>query len=464
MNRNQNPQRTNPRAQNGAPNRMKSNNIRHKKDKQEVFLAKLFLYLVSFAIITLIVIICIGCKHNQKDPPEITDSKITVDYGETEVEKNASISSFLQNDVLYINFSQLAIKCEMTITGSSKEQTFSVKNGDTVETMIIKADSLIAVINGVEVNMPYKAMLKNSSMWLSADFISKAVHGVTVNYNKDTKVLTCKRTELNASTPSNPLYENITFAFNVTKPIDTLLNPDSTSSIESSVTTNRPVTDTQKPIETEKPKYNFTLDLSAYEKYMNPENKDDYLIIANRDKLLSADYVPKDLTKVIKATSNADKFKMTYVAAKAFEALVKEADANNLNIYPCSGYRSYETQKYLFQNYVNGHIKNDGMTYDEAVAYASTYSMIEGASEHQTGLTMDVNWTETTFGDTKESKWLVENAYKFGFVIRYPADKEDITGISWEPWHLRYVGRYHAERMTKLNMCLEEYLVYINKT
>ena len=443
---------------------IKSSNARKKKDKQELFLARLFLYLVSFAIITLIVVICIGCKHNKTDAPEITDSKITVDYGETNVDKNESISSFLHNDVLYVNFSQLAIQCEMTITGSNNEQTFTVKNGDTTESMTIKADSLIATINGVEVNMPYKAMLKNSNIWLSADFITKAVHGVTVNYNSETKVLTCKRTELNASTPSNPLYENVTFAFNITKPIETLQNPDSTSPLDSSVTTTRPVTETQKPAETEKPKYDFVLDLSAYEQYMNPENKDDYLIIANRDKLLSADYVPKDLTKVIKATSNADKFKMTYVAAKAFEALVKEADANNLNIYPCSGYRSYETQKYLFKNYVNGHINNDGMSYDQAVAYASTYSMIEGASEHQTGLTMDVNWTETTFGNTKESQWLEENAYKFGFVIRYPADKEEITGISWEPWHLRYVGRYHAERMTKLNMCLEEYLVYLNRT
>jgi D-alanyl-D-alanine carboxypeptidase len=461
MNRNSN---TRPNSNNPRKNvRYVNNNqrpVKKSKNKQEIFLVRSLVFVISMALMILIVIVCISCKHNRQDPPEISDSKITVDYGDTDVVEKASLSSFLQNDVLYVNFSELALKCGMTITGTSKEQTFSVKNGDTTETMIIKADSLIAVINGVSVNMPYKALLKNSNIWLSADFISKAVHGVTVSYNKDTKVLTCKRTELNASTPTNPLYENVTFAFNITNPVETLKNPDSLDT--SSVTTGQ-TTETQKPPVQETPKYDFKLDLSAYEKYMNPENKDDYLIIANRDKLLSADFVPKDLTKVYKASSNADKYNMTFVAAKAFEALVKEAEANSLNIYPCSGYRSYETQKYLFQIYVNGHIKNDGMTYDEAYAYASTYSMIEGASEHQTGLTMDVNWTETTFGDTKESKWLVENAHKFGFVIRYPADKEDVTGISWEPWHLRYVGRYHAEKMKKLNMCLEEYLVYLNK-
>ena len=103
------------------------------------------------------------------------------------------------------------------------------------------------------------------------------------------------------------------------------------------------------------------------------------------------------------------------------------------------------------------------MTYAEAFAYASTYSMIEGASEHQTGLTMDVNELEQTFGATPEGKLLAANCHKFGFIIRYPKDKEAITGISWEPWHIRYVGRFHAEQMKSLNMCLEEYLVHINK-
>ena len=89
--------------------------------------------------------------------------------------------------------------------------------------------------------------------------------------------------------------------------------------------------------------------------------------------------------------------------------------------------------------------------------------MIEGASEHQTGLTMDVNYLEQEFGNTPEGKWLAKNAHKFGFIIRYPKDKEKQTGIDWEPWHIRYVGRYHAEQMYKLNMCLEEYLVHIGK-
>ena len=101
------------------------------------------------------------------------------------------------------------------------------------------------------------------------------------------------------------------------------------------------------------------------------------------------------------------------------------------------------------------------MTYEEAFAMTSTYSQIAGSSEHQTGLTMDVNYTEQSFGSTAEGKWLEKNCFKFGFIIRYPKDKENVTNISWEPWHLRYVGRYHAVRMHELDMCLEEYVEYL---
>ncbi len=480
MNRNQNirPPQIPQRQAAHRPANGPSAQRRKYKDKREVFLAKLLIYLVALAVIMVIIVICIGCKHNQTDTPAKTDSKITVDYGDTNVDENARITTFLQNDVLYVNFSQLAIQCEMTITGSDKEQTFSVKNGETTETMVIKADSLIAVINGVEVNMPYKALLRNSSIWLSADFITKAVHGVTVNYNKDTKVLTCKRTELNASTPANPLYENVTFAFNVTQPIETLKDPDTSGQI-GSTDTGRPSGDTnkapetEKPPQTEKPKYDFLLDLSAYEQYMDPANRDDYLTLSNKNKYLDSDYVPKNLTKVYKATSSADRNKMVYVAAMAFEAMVKEGDANGLNIKPLSGYRSYSTQKYTFQNWLNIEINNakkndpsltEDQAYDIGYSVASMYSAPAGASEHQLGLAMDVNSLEESFGSTPEGRWLAANCYKFGFILRYPEGKTDITGYIYEPWHFRFVGRYHAERMTKLNMCLEEYLAYINKT
>ncbi len=432
------------------------------KDKQQVFLAKLLIFLVSFAVLVFILVICIGCKYSESDETGNNNTKITVDVGDETIDKNASLSTFIEYNVLYVNFTELALKCDMSITGSKTEQTFSVTNGDKTETMVITDDSYVAVINGETVTMPYQSQIRNSEVWLSADFVSKAVHGVTVNYNEETKILTCKRTELNASTPDNPLYENVTFAYNISRPVDTVQQPDDSS----------PSVNTDNPAQTEKPKYDFKLDLSEYEKYMDPENKDDYLTLANKENYLDKNYVPNNLTKVYGASGGNAKYTMVDTAAKAFEAMVKEGAANGHNLFPVSGYRSYSTQAATFDRWLNIEInaaKKNNPDLTEAEAYsigysvASLYSAPAGASEHQLGLAMDINSLEESFGNTPEGKWLAENCHKFGFILRYPEGKTDITGYIYEPWHFRYVGRYHAERITKLNMTLEEYIIYLNK-
>ncbi len=439
MSNNNKPQ--NKRPINKVSPKLKSNQKR-KTDKGQLMLYKLLVFLIAFSVIVVIAIICISCSHNYTAPTE-TQGKVTLDSTGETTNKNADMSTYLIGDILYIDFSSLALECNMIITGTENEQTFTVVNDVASEYIKFTANSDIAIVNGVEVKMRSKALLRNNSIWIAADFIKNTVMGVTVDYNSDANILTIKRNELNASTPQNPKYEKIYFAYNITKPADTVED-----------------TNKKEPV-IETPKYTFIQDLSEYEKYMDPDNPQDYLVIANRQNKLSKDFVPKDLVLVYKASGTADKYKMTKTAAMAFEALVKEAKANGLNIFAVSGYRSYATQEYLFNRYVNQHINEDGMTYEQAFAQASTYSQIAGASEHQTGLTMDVNRTEQDFGDTKEGKWLAENAYKFGFVIRYPADKESITGIDWEPWHLRYVGRSNAVVMKEKNMCLEEYVEYL---
>ncbi|MBQ2766381.1 MAG: M15 family metallopeptidase, partial [Clostridia bacterium] len=91
--------------------------------------------------------------------------------------------------------------------------------------------------------------------------------------------------------------------------------------------------------------------------------------------------------------------------------------------------------------------------------------MPAGSSEHQTGLCVDMHnlpAASKDFANEDAYKWLKENCWKFGFILRYPEDKTEITGISFEPWHYRYVGRYHAQRIYQMNMCLEEYIAYIS--
>ena len=113
-----------------------------------------------------------------------------------------------------------------------------------------------------------------------------------------------------------------------------------------------------------------------------------------------------------------------------------------------SGFRSYEYQEKIYNIYVK----------EFGEERANTFSAKPGYSEHQTGLAIDICEDSDKFIGTKEAKWLQENAYKFGFIIRYPKGKEEKTGYKYEPWHLRYVGKKHAKKIYCNNITLEEYL------
>ena len=122
---------------------------------------------------------------------------------------------------------------------------------------------------------------------------------------------------------------------------------------------------------------------------------------------------------------------------EAYRQLSQAAADRGLNIYISSGYRSYNTQKNLYNNYV----AKDGK------ALADTYSARAGHSEHQTGICFDLNTIDDSFQYTHEGIWVNDNAYKYGFIIRYPKGKEHITGYQYESWHLRYVGKEMAEKL-----------------
>lgn len=128
---------------------------------------------------------------------------------------------------------------------------------------------------------------------------------------------------------------------------------------------------------------------------------------------------------------------LTNVTIEAFNKMQAAAKVDGLNIYISSGFRSYSYQKTLYNNYVN----RDGVT------AADTYSARAGHSEHQSGLAFDVNTINDSFANTEEGKWLNDNCYKYGFILRYPKGKSDETGYQYEPWHFRYVGVELAEKL-----------------
>lgn len=135
-------------------------------------------------------------------------------------------------------------------------------------------------------------------------------------------------------------------------------------------------------------------------------------------------------------------------AQSAFNKMQSDAAALGLNIYISSGFRSYDYQAGLYQRYVNR----------SGQAEADRYSARPGHSEHQTGLAFDLNSITDEFKDTDEGKWVTENCQDYGFIIRYPADKESVTGYMYEPWHIRYLGVDTAKAVHDSGLCLEEYL------
>ena len=131
------------------------------------------------------------------------------------------------------------------------------------------------------------------------------------------------------------------------------------------------------------------------------------------------------------------------------------------NIWAQSTYRSIEYQKGLYEKSINKYLKQ-GKSQEEAQKLTDEYINRPGTSEHHLGLAVDFNNVDEGFENTKAYKWLLENASDYGFILRYPKEKEDITGIEYEPWHWRYVGPEHAKKMKEQNLCLEEYVLGLN--
>ena len=179
----------------------------------------------------------------------------------------------------------------------------------------------------------------------------------------------------------------------------------------------------------------------------------DYIVLTNKENLLSEDYIPPDLVKLTCKKISSDPIQMREVAANALSDMFAAAKEDGIVLYAHSGYRSYRTQKTMYSNRLK---KNNGKD-DGVVAYP-------GSSDHQTGLGIDIinkagigKKFTTAFAETKEGKWVAENCWNYGFVIRYQKNKEDITQIMFEPWHLRYVGVQVAQYMHENDLSLEEF-------
>ncbi len=200
---------------------------------------------------------------------------------------------------------------------------------------------------------------------------------------------------------------------------------------------------------------NSNLDTTFYENYESTDTSKDTLMIVNKHYKIENNYKPGNLVTVLSEHGYPNKIRADVY--EEFKKMYNAAKNDNVSIFIASPYRSYSDQNALYTYYVNTDGKQN----------ADTYSARPGFSEHHTGLAMDLipeyGLDLDTFENSDGFKWMQENAYKYGFILRYPKDKEYITGYIYEPWHYRYVGISAATTIKNEGLTFEEYYEYYVK-
>ena len=185
-----------------------------------------------------------------------------------------------------------------------------------------------------------------------------------------------------------------------------------------------------------------------------------YILLVNKDNLLDKDFIPEDLVTINEPTGfKVDKNYVNMLnneAYLAFKRMQAAALTMGFHLFVDSSYRSYAYQETIFNHVVQ----------EKGLEHAKKYVALPGSSEHQTGLAIDVIYEregimlEEQDENDPELLWLRDNAYKYGFILRYPKGKEDITGYNFEPWHFRFVGEDAAGEIYQMGLTLEEYIRY----
>ena len=196
---------------------------------------------------------------------------------------------------------------------------------------------------------------------------------------------------------------------------------------------------------------NLNLDKDPYTDTNPSSNLNTNYLLVNKFNYLASNYIPNNLELLDNSYAKSGIY-LVKEAKENIEKMINKAKEDGLNIRVISAYRSYTYQENLYNNYV----KSDG------VEKADTYSARPGYSEHQTGLVVDVTRAFDNFNNfenTNEYNWMLENASNYGFILRYPKDKENITTYSFEAWHYRYVGVELAQKIKASNLTFDEYYV-----
>ncbi len=459
-----------------ALEKRKKEQAARKEEKKKALLARGQAVMGYFgAFICILFIICgialsvflLGLtSHDEAEP---LPDKITYYTGEDKV--TLPYSSVYIGGKYFVNLSDIASRAQIYISGDSGNMIFSTPSG---EKLTFDTDSADVLVNGVGVRMEAPCFLRDGSLWVSAEFVDRYISGISVSVSEDKKTLTVQ------------IGENCSFLLKNESPLE------------------MPEVETLPPsaviLPTDTPKYKFTCDLSSYYKYMDPSDRDAFLVLINSAHPVDATHVPQDLTNVINVKKGKSTM-MSLYAEKALEALFVEMyAAGYTDVVVTMAYRAYEAQEKQFNIYVYNeryyyrtHYESSGkwfsdaaykvlgesylkenyiskgktaLTKEDAERVVRSYSASPGTGDHQTGFACDMHNLSTAsakFANEEAYTWLLENAHKFGFILRYPENKEKITGIGFEPYHWRFVGQYHAAVMRENGLCLEEYVALLEE-
>lgn len=440
-----------------------------KEDVRLKLRAGIISFVAVILLVSIIVAIAISCSLGSNKPKKNKGEYVyTVGTKELEVE----YADAVRHNTFYISMNEVAELCGMTLSGSaSTELRFTAKNGDWIA---FSNGSSTARINGYSITMPHPAYIQDTSCAVPLEFIDFVVYGINVTIDLENKAIKLLREEYSDSTPLEPHYVDVSFGLRA----DSILTPLDENKYFSG-----------------QPLFTFKNDLTEYEKYMNPqgESKNDFLILLNKENPCGSDFVPSNIVVipskwVVPSKANDVALDLNATATKALEAMFIEMRADGFNdIYVTSAYRPYSYQEYLYyeryipyemstlspdayavlgESYIKTNYIDKGLTglgEEDAIKVVNSYSAVPGYSEHHTGLCVDLITTDMSdltnaFADKEVYDWLRANAWKFGFILRYPEDKVDVTGYSYESWHWRFVGRDTALEMLRTGECFEEYL------
>ena len=409
----------------------------------------------------------------------------TITFSTEGKNKKYDYEEIVRDGIYYINFSDIVKFCSFSQSGDSTTFIFSTASGEQLKFV---PPSRIVYVNGNSVTANGEILCIDGALWVPADFICEYITGIdlVIDEGIDEK---SEKPYLKI-TLSRTVEEDSTAEVGFALKLNSVLSGISNESLPE-----EPVT-----LPADAPQYEYAADLSHYLRYMCPEDYDKYMILVNPSNSVDASYIPEDLISVPNPRYD-NGASLCRDASMSLEALFLEMHTLGFRDMKVGiAYRSYEQQKKQFDVYVyneryyyksnyekTGKWFSDeayavlGKSYlqeryisqgktslsaDDAKRVAMSYSAYPGTGDHQTGLAFDLylpGFTGAKFAESDEYKWLVENAHKFGFIFRYPEGKENITGYSFEPVHLRFVGQYHAAIIFETGLALEEYVSkYIN--